>query len=482
MDLKLTKVNEVHFRVDAEASFLMEISDVFTFTVPGAKYMPAVKNKYWDGKIRLFNVNTRLLYNGLLVELLNFVKLRGYEIDVDQSLYTRRQVSDEKIDTYIKWLDLKFEPRDYQYEAFKHCIENKRAVMLSPTASGKSLIIYMLTRFFVDQGKEVLIIVPTVSLVNQMVSDFYDYNKKRELDIHSIMAGVDKDIMKPITVTTWQSIYKMPKTWFSRFDCVIGDECHQFKSKSLTGIMEKLDQTANRFCFTGTLDGSQTNEMVLKGLFGPVNKVTTTKHLIDKGQLSQLKIKSLLLKYPQNEREQIKRKSYHEEIEYLVQHERRNKFIVNLVKSLKGNTLVLFRYVDKHGKPLYNNISQAVDTDVFFVAGETDATDRESIRHIVDNHTNGIIVASVGTFSTGVNIRNIHNIVFCSPTKSRITNLQSIGRGLRLGDNKQVCTVYDIADELTIGSYQNHTLKHFKERVKIYDSEHLQYKTYEVDL
>lgn len=481
MDLKITKVNDVFMRIEGDRGLLMEISDIFTFTVPGAKYMPSVKNKYWDGKIRLFNLNTRMLYVGLLVELLNFAKLRDYQTEVDKNLYTRRQIPDEKIETFIKWLDLKFTPRDYQQAAFKHCIENKRAVMLSPTASGKSLIIYMLTRFFADQGKEVLIIVPTVSLVTQMVSDFQDYNKGRELDVHSIMAGVDKNVMKSITVTTWQSVYKMPKAWFSRFDCVIGDECHQFKSKSLTGIMEKLDQTQNRFGFTGTLDGSQTNEMVLKGLFGPVNKVTTTKHLIDKGQLSQLKIKALVLKYPQDECKDIKRKTYQEEIDFIVAHERRNKFIVNLVSKLSGNTLVLFRYVDKHGKPLYNSISNIKD-NVFFVAGQTESDDRESIRHLIDSMHGGTIVASVGTFSTGVNIRNIHNIVFTSPTKSRVTNLQSIGRGLRLGDNKQLCTVFDIADDLTIGSYQNHTIKHFNERVKIYDSEHLQYKIYNYEI
>lgn len=481
MDLKITKVNDVFMRIEGDRGLLMELSDIFTFTVPGAKYMPSVKNKYWDGKIRLFNLNTRMLYVGLLVELLNFAKLRDYQTEVDKNLYTRRQIPDEKIETFIKWLDLKFTPRDYQQAAFKHCIENKRAVMLSPTASGKSLIIYMLTRFFADQGKEVLIIVPTVSLVTQMVSDFQDYNKGRELDVHSIMAGVDKNVMKSITVTTWQSVYKMPKAWFSRFDCVIGDECHQFKSKSLTGIMEKLDQTQNRFGFTGTLDGSQTNEMVLKGLFGPVNKVTTTKHLIDKGQLSQLKIKALVLKYPQDECKDIKRKTYQEEIDFIVAHERRNKFIVNLVSKLSGNTLVLFRYVDKHGKPLYNSISNIKD-NVFFVAGQTESDDRESIRHLIDSMHGGTIVASVGTFSTGVNIRNIHNIVFTSPTKSRVTNLQSIGRGLRLGDNKQLCTVFDIADDLTIGSYQNHTIKHFNERVKIYDSEHLQYKIYNYEI
>ena len=481
MDLKITKVSDVFMRIEGDRGLLMEISDIFTFTVPGAKYMPSVKNKYWDGKIRLFNLNTRMLYVGLLVELLNFAKLRDYQTEVDKNLYTRRQIPDEKIETFIKWLDLKFTPRDYQQAAFKHCIENKRAVMLSPTASGKSLIIYMLTRFFADQGKEVLIIVPTVSLVTQMVSDFQDYNKGRELDVHSIMAGVDKNVMKSITVTTWQSVYKMPKAWFSRFDCVIGDECHQFKSKSLTGIMEKLDQTQNRFGFTGTLDGSQTNEMVLKGLFGPVNKVTTTKHLIDKGQLSQLKIKALVLKYPQDECKDIKRKTYQEEIDFIVAHERRNKFIVNLVSKLSGNTLVLFRYVDKHGKPLYNSISNIKD-NVFFVAGQTESDDRESIRHLIDSMHGGTIVASVGTFSTGVNIRNIHNIVFTSPTKSRVTNLQSIGRGLRLGDNKQLCTVFDIADDLTIGSYQNHTIKHFNERVKIYDSEHLQYKIYNYEI
>jgi superfamily II DNA or RNA helicase len=154
-----------------------------------------------------------------------------------------------------------------------------------------------------------------------------------------------------------------------------------------------------------------------------------------------------------------------------------------LVLSLEGNTLILFQFVEKHGKDLHTTIKDAAGKrHVFFVYGGTDVEIRESVRSITEKETNAIIVASYGTFSTGVNIRNLHNIVFASPSKSRIRNLQSIGRGLRKGDNKTEATLFDIADDFRVGKFVNYTLKHFIERVKIYDEEKFKYKFYNIEL
>lgn len=290
-------------------------------------------------------------------------------------------------------------------------------------------------------------------------------------------------IPSPFIISTWQSIYKNPKEYFEQFDFVFGDECHQFKAKSLTTIMSQITDSKYRIGLTGTLDGTQTHKLVLEGLFGPVYKSVTTKQLIDDKHLSDFSIKCLVLKYPEEICKLAKKWKYTDEINYLVGNRARNTFIKNLCLSLKGNSLVLFNYVDKHGKILFDMIDKEKGKrKVFFVFGGTDVDVRESIRAITEKENDAIIVASYGTFSTGINIRNLHNVIFASPSKSRVRNLQSIGRGLRKGDNKTEAVLYDISDDFRDGKFVNFTLKHFIERIKIYDEEKFKYKMYNVEL
>jgi superfamily II DNA or RNA helicase len=309
-----------------------------------------------------------------------------------------------------------------------------------------------------------------------MVNDFCDYGWDAEEYVHKIYSGKDKNTDKKIIISTWQSIYKFPKRYFDDIDCVIGDEAHLFKSKSLTGIMTKLHNAKYRFGFTGTLDGSKTHKWVLEGLFGSCDRVTKTDDLIKSGYLSKFRIKILLCQHAPQHFE-----TYQDEIDYLCEHRGRNNLIKNLVKDLDGNTLVLFNYIEKHGEPLFEIINNSVDRDrkTFFVHGGTEVQDREEVRLITEQENDAIIVASYGTFSTGINIKRLHNIVFASPSKSRIRNLQSIGRVLRVGAGKEVATLYDIADD--IGG-QNYTLKHLNERVNIYNDENFKYEVIRVNL
>lgn len=331
--------------------------------------------------------------------------------------------------------------------------------------------------------KPTLIIVPTTTLVHQMYSDFESYGFNSEKYCHKIMAGKDKNTDKPVVITTWQSIYKLRKDFFSKFDVVIGDEAHLFKAKSLTSIMTKMENTIYRYGFTGTLDGTQTHKLVLEGLFGPAQKVTTTKELMDQQHLASFKIKILALQYIDEIRKTVAKMKYQDEMDFLVSHEPRNKFIKNLALSLEGNTLLLFQYVEKHGRILQEMIeSEANGRKVFFIHGGVKGEERDEIRGIVEKERDAIIVASYGTFSTGVNIRNLHSIIFASPSKSKIRNLQSIGRGLRRSDTKDSAVLYDLADDLSWKSTSNFTLKHLMERVKIYDEEKFDYKLYRVNL
>ena len=481
--------------VDCEAGHAAELSDYFSFYVPGYKFMPAYKNKIWDGKIKLFNRMNGELPAGLYAYLIKFAIERSYSVDTEESDFGLPVPDPEPLRSLPDLLSdagLPFQPREYQYDAIETALIRSRAILLSPTGSGKSFIIYLIAKYwlqYIAQGVgypkagRVLVIVPTTSLVEQMHQDFIDYGMS-ENGLHKIYSGRDKSTNKAIIISTWQSIYKLPRKWFEQFGMVLGDECHGFKSKSLSSIMNKATLAKYRYGFTGTLDGTLTHKLVLEGLFGPVYQVTTTKKLQDNETLAPLDIKVLLLNYTQQVREDFGKKTYQEEIEFIIGNTGRNRLISNLALSAKGNTLVLFNRVDAHGKPLYELINSKVEEGrkVFFVSGEVDTSDREAIRKIVEKQSNSIIVASLGTFSTGINIRNLHNIVFASPSKSQIKVLQSIGRGLRKSDNGQTTTLYDVADDLHWKGRKNYTLLHSIERVKIYEKEQFNYKMITVDI
>ena len=477
----IERVNELYVRVRAEPSTKMEMSSYFEFEVPGAKFSPAYKNKVWDGKIRLFNYMTGLIYAGLISHILKFCNDREYECEVDASLKNEEHVQDTAGYDLAKEFDSIYEPKDYQNNAVVHALRSNRSLLLSPTASGKSFIIYLLSRYHVEQGRKVLIVVPTTSLVSQMTSDFIEYNKNRPLDIHKIMAGIDKTVNADYTITTWQSVFKEKKDWFSKFDAVIVDEAHLAKAKSLTGIMEKMPECKYRYGLTGTLDGTQTHKLVLEGLFGKVYQVTNTKTLIDNKTLAEFKIKAIVLGYDDQTRSMNKGKTYPEEIDYIVRSQARNKFIRNLAWSLPGNTLILYQFVEKHGKVVAPMLEKEGKT-IHFVHGGISADEREDIRHQTEATDNNIILASYGTFSTGINIRKLDNIIFASPSKGKIRNLQSIGRVLRKGNGKDKATLYDIVDDLQWKNKKNFATLHFMERVKIYTEEGFEFKIYNVDI
>ena len=487
--ITITKVNEVYGKVECERHVARELSEYFTFFVPGYQFVPAYRNRIWDGKIRLFNLQTSQLYLGLVPYLTEFCDEREYAyshdlIEDEYSVYHAHKFFDTlNLHSQGKPIGV----REHQEHAFIEAIQKRRTLLLSPTASGKSLIIYLICRQLLDyQNLKGLIIVPTTSLVEQLYGDFGDYASesgfKNYMHVHRIYQGKEKTTDKAITISTWQSLYKMPPEYFHQFDYVIGDEAHLFKAQSLTSILTSCVNAKYRIGLTGTLDGTKTHKLVLEGLFGPTKKVVTTKELIDKKQLSSFNIKCLVLKHSEEICQQMKDKSYPDELKYLIESENRNRFIRNLAVSLTKNTLVLFQ-MKKHGKLLYEMIKEkAVGRKVFFVDGDVETEVREEIRRIMELENDAIFVASFGTTSTGTNIRNLHNIIFTSPSKSRVRNLQSIGRGLRQSDGKEIATLYDIADDLRIKKHTNFTLQHFVERVKIYNEEQFSFKIYNIGL
>lgn len=483
--LTIRNVNEVFVKIDCEEGLAHEIKDAFTFHVPGYQFTPQYRAKIWDGRIRLFNITNKQIYRGLVPHIFKICKDRGYRCEYENEEYNT-ELSVKEAQDFIKTLNIKYTPRDYQVDSFIHCIRNRRAMLLSPTSSGKSLIIYLILRYLHDKldCKRTLIIVPNISLVSQLATDFADYGFDSDSLVHRIYAGQDKQSDCPITISTWQSLHKVPREYFRQFDAVIGDEAHLFKAKSLTDIMTNLVNAKYRIGTTGTLDGTKTHRLVLEGLFGPVKKIVTTKELMDAKHIADMSIKCLLLKHPDNICKALKESTYQQEIEYLVLNEARNKFITNLASSLNGNTLVLYQYVEKHGRILHDMLSNnnPDGRKIFFIHGNVDVDTREEIRQLVETETNAIIVASFGVYSTGVNIKNLHNIIFASPSKSRVRNLQSIGRGLRLSQTKTSAVLFDIADDMRWKKHENYTLKHFSHRIQIYAEEKFAFKVYKIEL
>ena len=480
----ISKANEVFLKVDSEPHIEYELRDHFTFEVEGAKFMPQYRNRNWNGEIHLFDMRSKRIYIGLLDRIISFCQRHDYTYKfVDNEYYgtpfeINEGISYEGVKDYMQSI-CSHSPRKYQVEGVYDALKHNRKLLISPTASGKSLMIYALVRYYVDKGQKILLVVPTTSLVEQMYKDFEDYGWDAESFCHRIYSGKEKTNEYPVTITTWQSVFRLDRSFFTDYDVIIGDEAHLFKSKSLVSIMTKLEHAKYRFGFTGTLDGTQTHKWVLEGLFGPSYKVTKTDELMRQGHLSQLDIQCIILKHsPQ------KFDTYNDEIEYLISHEQRNNFIKNLTLDLKGNTLVLYSRVEAHGAVLHEKInnSKRDNSKVFFVHGGVDAEQRELIREITEQEKNAVIVASYGTFSTGINIKNLHNVIFASPSKSRVRNLQSIGRILRKATNKVKATLYDISDDCTHNSKKNYTLNHFIERIKIYNEENFNYEIVTVQL
>lgn len=488
MTIVITKLNEATLHITSDDFGIeQELCDFFTFPVPGHQFMPSFKAKVWDGRARLFDIYRKTLPVGLLEYAKKFAVDNGYEYRVSfEEVHSDSKVSLEEIRSFVEMLNMhsrgkKIELRDYQIDAIYKAITKERMLALSPTSSGKSAIIYVFVRWHLEFGRRIVLMVPTTSLVSQMFSDFEDYASEDDWNVdefcHQLYSGKDKETDKPVLITTWQSIHSMTKNkkaldFYKEWDVYIGDEAHRFASNSLQQISSKLLRARYRLGTTGTIQDAKVSKLSLEGSFGPVYRVITTKELMDAKQIVNLSIKCLLLEYDEETRKLLKGADYQKEMDYIVSLEKRNKFIVKLAKASKGNTLILFQYVEKQGKPLFELAKELCDgRPLFYISGEVDTDERERIRKVLDTHDDAIVICSYGTTSTGINIPSIENIIFASPTKSKIRNLQSIGRGLRLKEGKDACKLYDIADNFSMKSKLNHTMKHLKERIETYQTE-----------
>ena len=450
------------------------IREAMVFEAPGARHMPLVKAGKWDGKIRLLSKDGAF-HTGLAGRIGTMAAERGADVSYED-LPAQSPVTMEFVEEYIGTLDLPFEPRDYQIEGVYRALHDRRCLLVSPTASGKSLVIYIVTRFLADQGIQTLVIVPAVSLVKQMQGDFADYGAPEGFS-EGIMGGVDKSALSaPVTVSTWQSVYKEDAEFFRRWKAVVGDEVHGFKAKSLIDIMSKLTRCPLRVGVTATLNKEEVHRLTLEGLFGDVRVLTTSKELMDRGDIAGLQVVPVVVRYCDNDRAAVKGTPYQHEIKFITQNPERWEFVAEMAMHLSGNTIILFQFVGKHGVPLHAILERKLENTrrpLYFFHGGVKVEEREDFRRMMEGDRNAVAVASYGTFSQGVNVKAINNVIFASPYKSYIKVVQSIGRGLRLAKGKKNMVLYDVIDDLcsVTGKSRNYAWKHWKVRLETYRDE-----------
>ena len=504
-----------------------ELYEHFKFEVEGHQFSPKFKSGLWDGFKKLYSLKTKLIRVGLKGRVVKFLEDRGYKVVEEVNDEGGRKCRNDYVTTtdhpviesYIRKLPLSridsqdlvpMELYDYQVNGAVAALQSSRRILVSPTSSGKSTTLYASIRWVLDTypDSRVMLIVPSKGLVEQMWSDFTEYSHASgwivEEHCQKISGDYTKDITKRVVITTWQSQTGRPPKYFDQFQAIFVDEAHEADSDSISKILDSAKNTPIKIGVTGTLKDCAIHELEMVGLFGEPYQVVTTKELMDRGIVSPLKIKCVVFDHPESEKAKIRKIQkdyrlkkredtfdYADEMEYIISHEQRNRFIVNLANDLDGNVLILFNYVEKQGKVIQKLLEDSPKA-VHFIDGSVKSSNREQIRKKVNTSVSdrsNIILASYGTTSRGWSVNTIDYIIFATSYKSKVRNLQSIGRGLRLSKGKDCCVLYDIADDLSTkngkvpsGHKLNASMKHLLERLSIYDSEQFNYKLTRIEL
>jgi len=484
----VNKKDEAFFQLKCKYDCALELKEFFSCHKKGFQFHPKYKYGSWNGKISFFNIEECTLPIGLYPQLNEFSKKFGYKLQLNfDTSSMRNEISQEDLqELYNNIFNENFMPREHQHISIKKCIEFKRGIIEAVTSSGKSNMLYALTRFILatNPDKKVLIIVPSISLVNQMASDFEEYGFTEAKEYINKLYGTSKsyDKDRPILISTWQSIYKRPISFFKDFVGVLCDEVHIASTKSnmsgIGGIHKVLSKCINaeyRLGFTGTLPEDKSDLWTIYGYLGPKLHKVGYKELMDKGILSKIKIANVIIKYPEQFCKMNKKRPYPEEVKEINNYEDRNKvfkFILDKIDK-KENIIILCTYIDHLIKIVKYIKENYKDRKIYQIYGKTDVDDREEIRKSIDNEEGVILVATFKTMGTGINIKRIHHVIFGSSTSSKINVLQSLGRGLRIHNTKKKLIVWDLIDNLTIKNKngtitKNYVFKHFEERIKFY--------------
>lgn len=510
-DIIIHKINEVFFQLECEDSTAIELSNFLKCFAPNYKYHPRFKLHIWDGRVTFFDSRTRLLPIGLYPYISKFCKKNNYTYSFEfDSKKFRNNLTDEFLEKF--YLEIfsgtKFTLRDYQKELIEVALKNKRGILLSATSSGKSITIYAMIRFFLMQNKRVILIVPNIQLVNQMYSDFAEYSQRntngdypwKDVDnyVAKLYNGMDPDLNKPVLISTFQSLAKKDLNFFETCGAVIVDETHRTKTVSIKNILKNCINADYRIGVTGTMTSDLCELYTITGYLGPILKEIKVKELQEQGFLADIKIKNIVLKYPIEFIKDNRRLEYDDEKKAIYNNPDRNK-ILNLIFSNipdEQNTLILLEnlwhldFVKEHIEKTFSE-----KYELLVIHGKIDPEDREAFRQIMESKKNIILLATYGTLSTGVSIKNIKNIVFFASSRGQIRVLQSIGRGLRMKEGKTFVTLWDVVDSLCYKTksgnlVRNHLFKHWegdKDRDKLgrldyYNAQKFEYKTLEKNI
>ena len=491
MVLTLTDDN-LYLRID-EATEL-EIEQVrisLTKRIESWRFNPLVKRGVWDGYVTYIK-DDKWIPAGLWRYVIGVCKEYNFEVQVNG---IRRLIDpDISAETFEKWaLDFfkgsEITPRDYQIETAYNILKFRKCLAELATSAGKTLISFLTIAYMLEKKKaeRILFIVPNVSLVVQAHEDFHDYNymNKVDLRIQQIFAGQKIKSNKNIVIGTYQSLIKKSVEYFEQFDAVIVDETHKAKSASIKTILQKCTKAQYRYGLSGTIPKDGTlDKLTLMSQTGPVISEVKASFLQDQGHIAKCVVKVIEMNYATDSQrlafQELAQNKYDSkdvfqlEQNFIINSEGRLDFISSVIARVPRNSLVLFHRIE-HGKRLYEKLRQESNKRVYYVDGGTDKDIREEYKKKMEAGEEVVIVASYGTFSTGISIKKIHNIFFTESFKSEVIIRQSIGRGLRQHESKDKVLIVDFVDDIRTDEWDNYLFKHGKARQSIYRQEKFDY-------
>lgn len=463
--LHIKKLDNVYGMVSTNHPTIMRsLYDFFSVYAPNYKFMPKYKAGLWDGKIYFMSKAGRFSL-GLTRYVYRFVQQDGLEIIIDEDITDKNVISEEELFRVSnEWLADGWIPKEHQFEGAMKALTYKKGIIEHATSSGKSLTIAMICMFslLTNYCNKILIIVPSVSLVEQMSADFLEYGVP-ENKIGKFYGEV-KEYEQPIIISTWQSMCRQDE-FIKEFDAIIGDEAHGQKAEVCRTVAERAVNSKLRLGFTGTMPDEKANKWLVEGLFGPVLHQVTAKYLIDNEYAADIHIKIPFIEYPQEVVKKLKGLDYDSEKKWLETCEFRNNIIKKLVEKhlvKDHNVLILVDHLE-HANIIYEKIKELEIADPHLVTGEVNPETREKLRNYTNNNKRVVLIATYGVFSTGISIKRLHSIIFASAGKSKIKTMQSVGRGMRLHHEKTNLILYDIGDALPFSE------KHLKTRIQMYD-------------
>jgi len=482
-----------------------QITISLTKKIRGWYFNPLVKKKLWDGNIKFIDKFNRIPI-GLVQKLQSVCGKYNMSLEIQDTDRMYWDFDEEDFDSWSTEFctKMKKQPRDYQIDAAKRIIKHQRSISEIATSAGKTMIIFLVFSYLKTRGMvdRMLVVVPNTNLIVQTVEDFEEYSNDRTLIKFKtqMVSGESKEKGQQnadLIIGTFQSLVKLEEPWFDGIKGICIDEAHHTNANSVKKVISKCKNAAFKFGLSGTLMQDDTADaLTIQAFIGPLINTISPQDLFDKKVATPVNIKIIRLKHGNDEikqklhflrqrkREVEGSKQLSLERDLVIKSKERFKFVCEMLSKTTKNSLVLFQNIkDNYGKRIYDQLRETCDDkDVYYVDGSTASSLRDEYKKSMEEGNNKILIASFGTFSTGISINNLHNIFFVESYKSEKIIKQSIGRGMRLHSQKEKVMIIDVVDDLSWKGDKNYLLKHGDSRLEIYEQEGFPYKIYKVDI